>query len=294
MSRLIYNKTKYRGKHYYCDLCLTRFSVESALKTNQEFCDGVNGRPTRIDMPAKGKNTLKFEKHQKQQKAPYIIYADFESIIEGLPPDARDRTARTEKTVRHVASGFVYTVVRSDGESKSAKYRQGSDGKTPAAEKFLKAIQAEDARTWKELETEAEIEMKPQDWKNFKEAEKCWICKEYLVKPEYLDSVDVWNVNTGQYCGQSHRKCRWLSTCETEEEVINGRLVNRYYPRITPCNKRKPKDTTEKWIEKKSKNMGDFVNFLNKPEKKKFTICSFRSSRRQMSTSIDLLDLNMP
>ena len=86
----------------YCDLCLTRFTTERILKTHQELCNGVNGRPTWLDMLEEGKNTLKFE---KQQKAPFIIYVDFESIIEGLPPDTRNRTVRTDKTARHMVSG---------------------------------------------------------------------------------------------------------------------------------------------------------------------------------------------
>lgn len=144
MSRLIHNKTKNRCKQFYCKLCLTRFRLETALKTHQEVCDGVNGRPTRINMPKKGENTFKFENHQTQMKAPFIIYADFESIIERLV--GGEKTAYTEKTARHVASGFAYTVVRTDGESRSKKYRQGADGNTLAAEEFLKLIQAQDSR----------------------------------------------------------------------------------------------------------------------------------------------------
>ena len=144
MSRLIHNKTKHKGRHFYCTLCLLRFNNERVLKTHQELCEGVNGRPTRIDMPENGKNTLKFVNHQKQQKAPYVIYADFESIIEALPKDARYPTERTEKTVRHVASGFAYTVVRSDGKSWSRKYRQGAHGETSAAEECLESILREE------------------------------------------------------------------------------------------------------------------------------------------------------
>ena len=85
MSRLIHNKTKHKGRQFYCDLCLSRFTNERVLKTHQDLCAGVTGRPMRIDIPETGKNTLKFENHQKQQKVPCIIYANFESIIESLP-----------------------------------------------------------------------------------------------------------------------------------------------------------------------------------------------------------------
>ena len=40
---------------------------------------------------------MKYENHQKQQKEPYVIYADFESIIEVLPQGERGRTEQTEK-----------------------------------------------------------------------------------------------------------------------------------------------------------------------------------------------------
>lgn len=71
----LYSKTKHTagGHQFYCDVCLTRFTNERVLNTHQELCAGVNGRPMRIDMPKKGKNTLKLENHHKQQKASYLI-----------------------------------------------------------------------------------------------------------------------------------------------------------------------------------------------------------------------------
>lgn len=55
MGRLLNRKTKNRDEQFYCDICLSRFTKERVLKTHQELCEGVNGRPTRIEMPKKGK-----------------------------------------------------------------------------------------------------------------------------------------------------------------------------------------------------------------------------------------------
>lgn len=93
---------------------------EKVLENHQELCEGVNGRPTRIEMPDRG-STLKFENWQKRQKVPYVIYADFESVIEKLPEGKRERTEKMEKTARHVPRDYAYTVVRSDGKSWSRK-----------------------------------------------------------------------------------------------------------------------------------------------------------------------------
>ena len=67
-------------------------------------------------MPKPGTN-IRFENHHKQLKAPYIIYADFESIIPKIEGPALDPTkSGTQQTAHHEACGFSYMVVRSDGQ----------------------------------------------------------------------------------------------------------------------------------------------------------------------------------
>ena len=185
LGRLLFS-TKNRNRTYHCDLCLSRFSSEEVPKKHQEICDGVNGRPTRIDMPEKGKNILKFYNHGKMQKVPYMFYADFESIIEKTPEGGR--TQQTEKTAKHIACGYAYTVVRSDRKSWSKKYRVGADGNEPAALHFLKSIVQEEEAIRAELEKPAPLKMSPEDWGNFKAEEECWICKEELTVENFLDS----------------------------------------------------------------------------------------------------------
>ena len=55
-------------------MCLTGFSRADLLENHKKYCNGVNGRPTRIEMPEEGKNTLSFQNHHKQMKVPYVIY----------------------------------------------------------------------------------------------------------------------------------------------------------------------------------------------------------------------------
>jgi len=53
-------------------------------------------------------------------KAPFVVYADFESVVKNLPgcepSQARSFTVKTEK---HEACGFAYITVRSDGATLS-------------------------------------------------------------------------------------------------------------------------------------------------------------------------------
>ena len=100
LSRLLYGQQHSEGHHYhYCVRCLQGFSSQTVFQKHTTLCRGSSSRPTRIDMPEKGKSTLKFQNHQRQMKAPYVIYADFESIIEKygtcIPPTDRSSTTKT-------------------------------------------------------------------------------------------------------------------------------------------------------------------------------------------------------
>ena len=54
-------------KTFFCMMCLTRFTKAHTLAEHKKYCDGVNGRPTRIETPEKGKNKLIFQNHKKNR-----------------------------------------------------------------------------------------------------------------------------------------------------------------------------------------------------------------------------------
>ena len=90
------------------------------LVSHKKDCNGVNGTPTRIKMPEKGKNTLSFQNYHKQMKVTYVIYGDFEALVRKIPGcergPGREQTSYTEKTEWHEACGYAYIVVRCDGK----------------------------------------------------------------------------------------------------------------------------------------------------------------------------------
>jgi len=53
------------NRTHYCLMCLSRFTKANLLEDHKKYCNGVNGRPTRIEMPEEGKNTLYFQNHKK-------------------------------------------------------------------------------------------------------------------------------------------------------------------------------------------------------------------------------------
>ena len=88
-SALLFDKA-INNKTFYCMRCLTRFTRAHTLVEHEKYCNGVNGRPTKIDMPEEGENILAFQNHQKQMKAPYVIYADFEALVKKIQGCERD------------------------------------------------------------------------------------------------------------------------------------------------------------------------------------------------------------
>ena len=118
-SALLFDKA-INNKTFYCMRCLTRFTRAHVLVEHEKYCNGVNGRPTKIDMPEEGENILAFQNHQKQMKAPYVIYADFEALVKKMHGCERDPEKKcksyTEKTEWHEACGYSYIVVKSGGD----------------------------------------------------------------------------------------------------------------------------------------------------------------------------------
>ena len=113
LNRLLADQNKCKNKTYFCDRCLYGFTKEDLLTKHKEDCYGINKNSTRIDMPPEG-SYIRFKNHQNQMPVPYVIYADFESIIKAKTEKAGDKS---EINREHEACGFGYQVVRYDGQA---------------------------------------------------------------------------------------------------------------------------------------------------------------------------------
>ena len=82
LSRLLPNqKTKHNGKEYFCMNCLQGFKEEKSRNEHVGYCkDNVS---VRIEMPHR-KPIVEYSDGQFQFKVPFIMYADFESILEPI------------------------------------------------------------------------------------------------------------------------------------------------------------------------------------------------------------------
>ena len=75
----MYDHSLHCEKKHFCCYCLQDFSTEGISKRHIKDCFKINGKQ-RIIMPKKGEN-FKIKNYEKKMKSPFIIYADFESIL---------------------------------------------------------------------------------------------------------------------------------------------------------------------------------------------------------------------
>ena len=79
----MYDYTLHRGRKYFCRYCLQAFRTAEKLKCRIKGCFKVNGKQT-IKVPKKGEY-IKFKNYERKLKSPFMIYANFESIL--VPED---------------------------------------------------------------------------------------------------------------------------------------------------------------------------------------------------------------
>ena len=90
LSRLLKSSnTKRKCKQHFCTNCLQGFKQESSRDQHQVYCE--DNESVRVEMPKQG-STVEFKDGQNQFKVPFIMYADFESILEPMDHGSSDDT----------------------------------------------------------------------------------------------------------------------------------------------------------------------------------------------------------
>ena len=229
LSALFYDQNRHNESKHFCERCLHGYSRRELLERHKPECKGLLKSPTRTEMPKEGENKMAFQNSHKQMKAPFVVYADFECILKKIETcEQDDKKSFTVKTEKHEPCGFSYVVVRSDGQASPPHNYRGED----AVYKFLKSLLEEERKMREYMANKRPLVMTNEDWQKYRNAAECHICNKSLYKGLYLDSMEVFDPDSGKYCGQSHRKC------------YHKAANNRYAPREI----RKPKDYIDQWI----------------------------------------------
>ena len=284
-------------KRYFCLNCFNSFKDEDKLKEHKDYC--YENESVKILMPQQG-TYLRFKNFLHSEKAPFVVYADFESLIKPMDNCSPDpNKSYTKKYQKHEPISFSYYINSSiDGVFKPVlrKYTKTKPEDADAMDVFIKWLE-EDVKAIANIE-EKEIIFTEEDRKQFNKASDCWICGEYLGNDRVRDHCHF----TGRYRGPAHNSCnlkyRKPKSISVFFHNLSGYDSHLFIKKLGSPNKKENIDcipnNEEKYISfSKTIVTGQYTNKKGEVKDKTFKIV-FKDSLKFMSSSLGALVNNLP
>ena len=165
LSRLLMSSnTKHKCKQHFCMNCLQGFMQESIRDQHQVYCK--DNESVRVEMPKQGSN-IEFKDGHNQFRVPFLMYADFESILEPMDPVELGSPSQpyTNEVNQHTPSGWcVYSKFAYGDVDNPLRLYRGKD----CIETFCNYIKGEARRLYHMF---PELPMDPltkKQWKRYK------------------------------------------------------------------------------------------------------------------------------
>ena len=105
MSALFRGITSNHKEDFYCLNCFRAYTTKNILETHKKVSQ--NHDYCCVEMPNEDNNILTYNSGEKSVKAPFIIYADLESLLEKMNTcyDNPEKSSTT-KINKHAPSGY--------------------------------------------------------------------------------------------------------------------------------------------------------------------------------------------
>ena len=287
----------HKGIRNICLNCFNGFNTPDSLNKHKKYC--YNNECVKIVMPPPG-TYLRFKNFPHSEKAPFAIYADFESLIKPMDNcDPDPNKSYTKKYQKHEPISFSYYINSSiDGVYKPIlrKYTKTKPEDTDAMDVFIKWLE-EDVKAIANIK-EKEIIFTEEDRKQFNKASDCWICGEYLGNDRVRDHCHF----TGRYRGPAHNSCnlkyRKPKSISVFFHNLSGYDSHLFIKKLGSPDKKENIDcipnNEEKYISfSKTIKTGQYTNKKGEVKDKTFKIV-FKDSLKFMSSSLGALVNNLP
>src|SRR5277367_5195107 len=302
-NKLCHNHTKHVGKKHFCKNCIQCFTTNKILEKHKPDCMNLN-KCQAVKLPQKDKSgkpkTISFNHLQNTVPIPFVIYADFESLVPKYKNQNKlnKNSSWTRKHQKHKVCSYGYKVVCCYDEKYSKPY-QSFRGKK-AAYKFLEALFEEEKIINKHLKefSESKMNMTKADWKNYDNAKKCYVCKgEFTTENKKVrDHCHVIN----QYRGAACNKCNLQLKLSHKIPVIfhnlkgyDGHLLMQEIGKFKRDLKVIP-NNMEKYLSFSVGTKKLYYDFFKKKEVEKLEHnLTFIDSFQFMSSSLDKLVKNL-
>ena len=298
MSALLASQiNNHKGTCNICLNCFNGFKTPDSLNKHKEYC--YNNECVKIEMPPPG-TFLRFKNFLHSEKAPFAIYADFESLIKPMDNcDPDPNKSYTKKYQKHKPTSFSYYINSSiDGVYKPIlrKYTKTKPEDTDAMDVFIKWLE-EDVKAIANIE-QKKIIFTEEDKKQFNKASDCWICGEELGNDRVRDHCHF----TGRYRGPAHNSCnlkyRKPKSISVFFHNLSGYDSHLFIKKLGSPDKKENIDcipnNEEKYISfSKTIRTGHYTNKKGEVKDKTFKIV-FKDSLKFMSSSLGALVNNLP
>ena len=193
----------HKSKLYFCLNCLNGFDDPEKLEKHKEYCNEEES--IKINMPPPD-TYIKFINYLYSERAPFAIYADFESLLKPLETCKPDpNKSYTHKYQKHEPLSFRYYIKSFDEsvyKSTLRKYIKENEEDPDPIDVFLSWLE-EDVKIISELGNE-KMKITAEEEEQFKQASNCWICGKLLnLEDRVRDHCHF----TGKYRGAAHNRC---------------------------------------------------------------------------------------
>ena len=287
----------HKGIRNICLNCFNGFNTPEALNKHKEYC--YNNECVKIVMPPPG-TYLRFKNFLHSEKAPFAIYADFESLIKPMHNcDPDPNKSYTKKYQKHEPISFSYYInssIKGVYEPVLRKYTKTKPEDADAMDVFIKWLE-EDVKAIANIE-EKKMVFTKEDRVQFNKASDCWICGEYLGNDRVQDHCHY----TGQYRGAAHNSCnlkyRKPKSISVFFHNLSGYDSHLFIKKLGTPDKKENIDcipnNEEKYISfSKIIKTGHYTNKKGEVKDKTFKIV-FKDSLKFMSSSLGALVNNLP
>ncbi|CAB4023910.1 Hypothetical predicted protein [Paramuricea clavata] len=205
VNRMLFSVSGYTHKKHFCLHCLYSCVSKESLEKHRETYIEVNGTQA-VKLPNEG-TKIKFKNHRNSMPVPFVIYADFESILvpeeEKVESENSEDKSSTDLYQTHKACSFGLKTVCHYDDKYSGEYK--SYVREDAALVFLKTVLIESLRCREMVNSifKKKMVITPEEEAEFWKARNCSICGNDLGEDRVRDHDHV----TGMYRGAAHNIC---------------------------------------------------------------------------------------
>ena len=298
LSRLLSSQiTNHEHKLYFCLNCLIGYDTPEKLNKHKEYCSEKES--IKITMPPP-ETYLNFKNFVYREKAPFTIYADFESLLKPITdkenPDPN--ISYTNKYQKHEPVSFVYYIKCFDEnvyKSRLRSYVKEKEEDPEVVDVFINQLE-KDVKEISKLGNK-KIIITEETEEDFNQATRCWICRKLL---NLNDRVRDHCHFTGRYrgaacnrCNLKHRKPDYVSVFFHNLQGYDSHLFIKRLG-VSEGNIDCIPNNEQKYISfSKTIKTGEYIDKKGETKNKTFKII-FKDTLKFLASNLESLAANLP